>query len=242
MWTCSKPASSSAARIAATRPSIMSEGAITSAPARAWIHGLPRENGDGLVVEDFLAAHQPVMTVARIGIERDIGDDAEIRRRRLDGAAGAAHDIALVERLGAFRIAGGGIGVGEQRDGRNAEPLRLGRRLRGDIDGHSARHRAWRRRAARRPRHRPRKSARSGRRPTACSRAPGGAPSRSRRLRRGRCVRPRRATSRRVASKRGSCRPSRPGSSARERSDIRFVLRHPLSPRSILSGFSREWN
>ena len=36
MGTSSKPASSSPLRMAATRPSIMSEGATMSAPARAW--------------------------------------------------------------------------------------------------------------------------------------------------------------------------------------------------------------
>jgi hypothetical protein len=35
VWT--SPRASSAARIAATRPSIMSEGAMTSMPASAWM-------------------------------------------------------------------------------------------------------------------------------------------------------------------------------------------------------------
>jgi hypothetical protein len=36
IWTLAWPACSSAERIAATRPSIMSEGATMSAPAAAW--------------------------------------------------------------------------------------------------------------------------------------------------------------------------------------------------------------
>ena len=37
MGTCEKPASSNAERSAPTRPSIMSDGATMSAPARAWL-------------------------------------------------------------------------------------------------------------------------------------------------------------------------------------------------------------
>src|SRR3546814_14198081 len=40
----------------------------------------------GLVVEDFLAAHHPVMAVRGVGVERHVADDHQLRGRRLDGA------------------------------------------------------------------------------------------------------------------------------------------------------------
>ena len=69
------------------------------------------------VVEDGLAAQQPVVAVAGVGVERDIGDDADVRHGRLDRAHRAADQIVRVQRLRSGLVAQGAVGVGEQRDG-----------------------------------------------------------------------------------------------------------------------------
>ena len=96
-----KPASSRPARMAPTRPSIMSDGAMMSAPASAWSTAWRDQQRDRLVVEDPLAVHQAVMAVAGVGVERHVGDDADLRHGRLDRAHGAADEVAAVQRLGA---------------------------------------------------------------------------------------------------------------------------------------------
>ena len=87
------------------------------------VQRLADEHRDGLVVEDGVAAQQSVVAMARIGVERDIGDEADGGRRGLDRAAGAAHEIVGIQRLAALGIAPVGIGIGEEREGGNAEPL-----------------------------------------------------------------------------------------------------------------------
>ena len=66
------------------------------------VERLARENLDRLVVEDGeLArsglAHEPVVAVAGVGVERDVGDEAKLGKLALDRAAGAADEIVLVE-------------------------------------------------------------------------------------------------------------------------------------------------
>ena len=84
---CSNPPASSAWRIAPTRPSIMSDGAMMSQPAFACTSACLHQQLDRLVVEDDLAVHHPVVAVARIGVERDVGDEPDLRHRGLDRAA-----------------------------------------------------------------------------------------------------------------------------------------------------------
>ena len=79
------------------------------------------EHRDGLVVQDFLAAHEAVMAVARIGIERHVGDEPQLRHGCLDGPAGTADEVLVVQGLGAFGVAQVGIGIGEDGDRRDAQ-------------------------------------------------------------------------------------------------------------------------
>ena len=56
----------------------MSDGATTCAPASAWAQGLFHQNFDGFVVEDVaVRIGQPVLPVYGVGVEGDIGHDAE---------------------------------------------------------------------------------------------------------------------------------------------------------------------
>ena len=141
---------------------------MTSAPASAWISAWTTELLDGRVVDDLLADQEPVMAVAGVGVERDVDDDADLGHRGLDGAGRGADEIVRVERLRAGRVAEPGVGVGEERDRRDAE-RRGARRRRATarstdrrstpgIDGDRLRSR---------PRRRPGRSARSGRRRSA---------------------------------------------------------------------------
>ncbi len=168
--------------MAPTRPSIMSDGAMMSQPASACDQRLLHQHRDGLVVEDDAVAHQPVMAVAGVGIERHIAQHADLRHRFLDGADRAADQIVRVERFGAVVVAPSRVGVGKQREAGDGE---LRRALGGahrlvDRQALDARHRVDRRAdvACRRPG----TAARSGRRWSARSRAPCAAP-----IRRGGC-------------------------------------------------------
>ena len=80
-----KPASSSASRMAPTRPSIMSLGATTSAPARAWQTACWQRTA---TVSSFrmraVFGDDAVVAVARVGIERDVGDHDQLREFRLE--------------------------------------------------------------------------------------------------------------------------------------------------------------
>ena len=118
---------------------------MMSQPASASHQGLLHQHLDGLVVEDGAVAHQAVMAVAGVGIERDVAEDADLRHLLLDGADGAADQIVRIERLAAVLVA--------QRSGRYRETARcrgwrawrlVRRRARPDRRK-AARRRAWRR-------------------------------------------------------------------------------------------------
>ena len=59
--------------MAPTRPSIMSEGATMSAAGARLVQRLLHQRLHRLVVDDLVAAHQAVVAVAGVGIERDVG-------------------------------------------------------------------------------------------------------------------------------------------------------------------------
>src|ERR1700730_8574440 len=82
------------------------------------------------------------MAMAGIGIERDIGDEAEIWHLALDRAASAADEIVGIERLARLLIPLARLGKGKQRECRNAKLRRLGRGPHGLVDGEAldARH------------------------------------------------------------------------------------------------------
>ena len=94
---------------------------MMSAPARAWFKRLGDKHGDGRVVDDLLAVENPVMAVARIRIERDIGDDADLRYGAFDGACRATDEVGFVQSLARFRIAQRWVGMGKQRQRGNSE-------------------------------------------------------------------------------------------------------------------------
>ena len=83
----------------------MSDGAMMSQPASACTSACLHQHLDRLVVDDVAVAHQAVMAVAGVGVERDIAQDADLRHRLLDRADGAADEIVRVERFGAVVVA-----------------------------------------------------------------------------------------------------------------------------------------
>ena len=92
------------------------------------VERLPHQRRYGFVVEDRLARHEAVVAVARVGIERNVGDEPEARELLLDRAAGLAHQIVLIERLAAEVVLQARLGVGEKGDRRDFERDRaLGR-------------------------------------------------------------------------------------------------------------------
>src|SRR5579859_3947615 len=98
---------------------------------------------DGLVIEHITAGiDEPVLSMAGIGIKRDIGDDTQLRKsllQRPDGCRGEAFRIEGLARIGGSETI---VDHREQCDGRNSElhtPLRL---LEQAVDGQAfhARH------------------------------------------------------------------------------------------------------
>ena len=97
---------------------------MMSQPASASHQRLADQHLDGLVVDDLVAAHQPVMAVAGVGIERDVAQDADLGHFLLDRAHRLADQVVGIERFAAGLVAQDRIGVGEQRDARNVERRR----------------------------------------------------------------------------------------------------------------------
>ena len=87
-----KPSSSSAARIAPTRPSIMSLGATMSAPARACETAVCAISSTLVVVDGAVGAQQPAVAVVGVLAEADVGDHEQIGMRVLDRARGDLDD------------------------------------------------------------------------------------------------------------------------------------------------------
>jgi hypothetical protein len=72
------------------------------------------------------------VAVAGVRVERDVGDEAELRELPLDGAAGLADEIAVVEGLAAALVLEMRLGIGKEGDRRDVErdrPLGLAHRL-----------------------------------------------------------------------------------------------------------------
>ena len=148
---------------------------MMSAPARAWFSACSTRIA---TVSSLRMVRRPsaVMAVAGIGVERDVGDQAELRNRLLDRAAGAADEISGIERLGADGVAQRRVGIGKQSEGRESTNSAALRAAPPPGRPTGARRRAWRRPACGHFRLRPRRSARSGRRSSARSRARAAAP------------------------------------------------------------------
>ena len=94
---------------------------MMSQPASASHQRLLHQHLDRLVVDDLVAAHQAVMAVAGVGIERDVAQDADVGHFLLDGADRLADQIVGIERFAAALVAQLRIGVGEQRDAGDVE-------------------------------------------------------------------------------------------------------------------------
>ena len=83
-----------------------------------------------LVVDDVAAVvHQAVLAVRRVRVERDVGDDAERRVRRLQRTDRPLREAVRVEGTGAVVGLGRVVGDREQHDGRHAERVHGARRL-----------------------------------------------------------------------------------------------------------------
>ena len=63
------------------------------------------------------------MSVARIGIQRDVGHKAKLRKFPFDGSAGATDEVGLVEGFAAVLVLELEFGVGEERDRRDVRSL-----------------------------------------------------------------------------------------------------------------------
>jgi len=77
----------------------MSDGATISAPASAY-QSLLGEGGDGVVVDDVARfIDEAVMAMRGVGIERDVGQHADLRHRVLDRLDRAADEVVAVKRF-----------------------------------------------------------------------------------------------------------------------------------------------
>ena len=100
-----RPSSSSAARIAPTRPSIMSLGATTSAPARAWLTAVRASSSSEASLSTVPSSpQQAAVAVARVLAEAHVGDDEQVGVRVLDRARGELDDALVVPRPGALLV------------------------------------------------------------------------------------------------------------------------------------------
>ena len=170
-----RPFSSSAARMAPTRPSIMSEGAMMSA-ARFGLHQGLNGTRTSMVASfmDIAVPHQPVMAVAGIGIQRHVAHHARSAAPPdLMALHGAAHQIVGVVRLRARPRCSARSVLGKSAITGNAQRRRLLRRRHRQVNGKPFHAGHGGDRAARILRRRSRRAARSGRRATACFPPPG---------------------------------------------------------------------
>ena len=82
------------------RPSIMSDGAITSQPAAACTSGLLAQGLQRFVVDHVAVAHQPVLAVAGVRVQGHVADHADrVAVGRLDRPHRAADEVLRIERL-----------------------------------------------------------------------------------------------------------------------------------------------
>ena len=115
------------------RPSIMSLGATTSAPARAWRDRRARDELDARVVVDVaVRVDQAAVAVVGVLAEADVGHDEQLGMRLLDRARRELDDALVV--VGARALGVLAVGDPEEQDGRQAERLRGARLLDGRRD------------------------------------------------------------------------------------------------------------
>ena len=107
---------------------------MMSEPACRLQHGGGRDLLDGLVVDDDAVAQDAVMAVAGEGVERHVGDDADLRHRRLDRARRAVDEVVRVEDVRAGLVAQVHVDIGE---GGDAPECRAWRRVRASLTARS---------------------------------------------------------------------------------------------------------
>ena len=99
-----KPSPSSAVRIAPTRPSIMSDGAMTSTPARAYVSAVFANSSSGAIVVDVaVVVDDPAVAVIGVLAVAQVGDHQQLRQRVLDRARRALHDAVGIVVAGRVR-------------------------------------------------------------------------------------------------------------------------------------------
>ena len=85
------------------------------------MHGCGCDLAHRLVIDDFTIAQNPVMAVAGEGIERHIGDDADIGHGLLDGACGLVDQIVRFENVRAGLVALVHFHIGKGGERRDAQ-------------------------------------------------------------------------------------------------------------------------
>jgi hypothetical protein len=139
MGVCLQPAASRARRMAATRPSIMSLGATTSAPALARLTAVRASRSrEGIVVHGPAVAgfdDHAAVAVAGVLAEADVGDEDQLfgGGRGFEGAQALLHDAVLVPCAGALLVLG--FGQAEEQQAAEAEARGLFGLAHGFIDG-----------------------------------------------------------------------------------------------------------
>ena len=100
------------------------------------IERLADQHLDRFVVEDIACrVDQPVLPVAGVGIERDVGQHADrIAERVLDRRGRAAHQIVGIERFGAVLAAPVGLRIGKEGETGDARVDRIARARNEQVD------------------------------------------------------------------------------------------------------------
>ena len=119
--------------MAATRPSIMSEGATMSAPARAWETRRLRQPFQRGVVIHVVVLDEAAVAVAGVFAVADVGHDQQVGGFAADGADGALHDAIVV--IGAGRHFVLRFRQAEQDHAADAERMHFGALLHQFVDG-----------------------------------------------------------------------------------------------------------
>ena len=123
MGVSAKPAVSRARRMAPTRPSIMSEGAIDVGAGARVGNGHPRQELEGGVVPHLLSLHDTAVPVGGVLAEAHVGHHHELPALGADGRRGRLHDAVV-----GIALAAEGVlrpGQAEEDDPPDAEGFHL---------------------------------------------------------------------------------------------------------------------
>ena len=117
------PFSSSAERIAPTRPSIMSLGATMSAPARACDTASRASSSSVASLSTSPSSNDAAVPVIRVLAQADVGDHDELGHVALERAHRLLHRRLVVPRFGPSRV----LVIGNPEQQHAADPRRRGR-------------------------------------------------------------------------------------------------------------------